>query len=265
MSAAVVQGLVQSGYDWWDLVPAVVGGVIGALAGGIPAWLLARRESKETLRRDKEQRTEQDLAAAFRIYTKLSMMVNDLASTLIQIEDVLTRPVEPNDEAPTQRRISAFAGASSEPELSFTAEDLYVLVGAGEADYLTELDLFARRYSVNVRTMHTYAQLKTKLHDLIAESEDIKFGPNDTIYTKTNDKNAMKLRMQARTLESVIVPLIETIRNDTVLGVKLAQQYGPKMKRLFGARKVPFFDFSDLRNALPELPIDEIDTPVSSS
>jgi hypothetical protein len=35
--------------QYWDLVPAVVGGIIGALAGGIPAWLLAKRQSDETL------------------------------------------------------------------------------------------------------------------------------------------------------------------------------------------------------------------------
>lgn len=258
-----VHQVAQVSYDWWDLVPAIVGGIIGALAGGIPAWLLARRESNENLRRDKEQRVEQELAAAFRIFTKLSIMVNDLASTLIQIEEMLLRPVDPNDEAPTQRRISAFAGAASEPELPFAPEELQILLAADEADYLMQLDLFARRYAGNLRALHTYGELKSKLHDLMAESEQVKFGPGNTILTKIDDKNAPKLRIQARTLESLIVPLIDAIRNDTVLGVRLALQYGPKMKAYFGNRRVPFFDFSDLKKVLPSLPIEEIDPPTS--
>jgi hypothetical protein len=243
--------LAQSAYEWWDLVPAIIGGVIGALAGGIPAWLLARRQSNETLRRDREQRTETELAAAFRIFTKLSLMVNDLASTLIQIEASLARPADPHDESPTQRRVPAMAGAPSDTDLAFTAEDLYVLIAAREEDYLADLDLFGRRYSANVRALYTYGGLKSKLHDLIAESEQIEFGPGDQIFTRIDAPNAAKLRMQARTLESVIVPLVEAMKNDLILGVRLAQQYGPKMKAYFGKRTVPFFDFTDLKETLP--------------
>lgn len=174
-----------------DLVPAVVGGVIGALAGGIPAWLLARRSSNESLRRDQESRTEAQLAAAFRIYTKLSMMVNDLASTLIQIEEMLKRPVDPRDESPTQRKVSAFAGSSVDSE-PFTAEELAVLVAANETDYLTDLELFGRRYSAFLRTLNTYGELKSKLHGSISESEDITFGPKDTLQTKTTAKKCRK-------------------------------------------------------------------------
>lgn len=68
--------------------------------------------------------------------------------------------------------------------------------------------------------------------------------------------------MQARTLESVIVPLIDGLRHDTVFGVKLAQEYGPKMKEYFGNRRIPFFDFSDLRSALPHLAIEEDGRPL---
>lgn len=200
--------IVQDSYDWWQLVPAVVGGVIGALAGGIPAWLLARRSSKESLSRDREIRKEAQLAAAFRIFTKLSMMVNDLASTLMQIEEMLKRPVDPYDESPTQRRVSAFAGASSEAE-RFSADELAILVAANETDYLTELDLFGRRYQAFLRTLGTYGQLKSKLHDLLSQSEDLQFGPGDTLRSRTTMKNAQILRMQSRTLESVAVPMID--------------------------------------------------------
>lgn len=67
-------------YEWWDLVPAVVGGIIGALAGGIPAWLLAKRQSDETLRRDQEQRTQNHKALAFSAAVKLLHIINSTIS-----------------------------------------------------------------------------------------------------------------------------------------------------------------------------------------
>jgi hypothetical protein len=248
----MLMGIIQ-GQEWWDLVPAIVGGVIGALAGGLPAWFLANKASKEAFARDKETRLQQELAAGFKIFSKLSVMVNDLASTLMQIEEMLERPFDPNDESPTQRRISAFAGANPEPELQFTADDLYVLVAAKETDYLTELDLFGRRYAANVRSLHTYGLLKAKLHDTIASSEDVLFLPGDAIATPAQGPGAVRLRLQARTLESLIVALIENFRKDTALGVRLAKQFYPKMKGYFKDQAVPGFEFTELPSSVQQL------------
>lgn len=122
--------LGQSAYDRWDLVPAIVGGIIGALAGGLPAWLLAKRASNETLARDRLAREDSDFASVFRIHTKLGAMVNDLAATTLQVREMLERPFDPRDESPTQRRVSAFAGKQARRDLTFAPEELAVLVSA---------------------------------------------------------------------------------------------------------------------------------------
>src|SRR3990170_1535127 len=230
-----------TGYDWWDLVPAIVGGVIGALAGGIPAWLLATRGSKETLARDRLAREDADFAAVFRIHTKLGAMVNDLVTTVLQIREMLERPFDPRDESPTQRRVSAFAGKQARRDLTFAPEELSVLVSAEKADFLTELDLFSRRYLANMVALEKYGEMKEALQDALCDCDDIQFGPNDVIMTSSQGSNANKIRLKARTLESVIVPLIEMMERDARHGVDLAEQFADKVKPHFPNRKVPGF------------------------
>lgn len=180
------------------------------------------------------------------------MMVNDLSGTLIQLREMLKRPFDPNDKCPTQRRVSAFAGRHYRPEASFTPDDLAIFVAAEEFNYLTELDLFGRRYMADMDALDTYGTLKAELHDLLSDSEDIQFGPGDVVMTRPDGRNANKLRMKARTLESLIVPLIRMMERDLHDGLRLACDFDVKLKPLFPGRKVPGFFFEDLRNELPD-------------
>lgn len=243
----------QSNYEWWDLVPSVVGGVLGALAGGIPAWVIAKRASKETLARDRLSRLETELATVFRVHTKLSMMINDLSSTLIQIREMLNRPFDPTDESPIQRRVSAFAGKQLQDNAAFTADELSVFVAANQLDYLTELDLFGRRYTADMISLDKYGQLKTEIHHLISESDDIEFGPDDVVVTKSSGAGSTKLRMKARTAESIIAPLIQMMEGDIKMGVKIASSFATNLKYYFPNCKVPGFDLTMLAQLLPDL------------
>jgi len=82
--------------EYWDLVPAVVGGVIGALAGGIPAWLLAKRQSDETLRRDREQRVENQKTLAFSVVVKLLHVINSTISLSNHVKSCLALRNDPD-------------------------------------------------------------------------------------------------------------------------------------------------------------------------
>lgn len=69
--------------------------------------------------------------------------------------------------------------------------------------------------------------------------------------TPLQGPNANKLRSKARTLESVIVPLIEMMERDAREGIRLAEQFADKVKPHFPNRKVPGFEFeSDVKKAL---------------
>ena len=233
----------QTPYDWWDLVPAIVGGIIGALAGGIPAWLLARRASREALERDRLNREEVELVQVFRVHTKLGIMVNDLTSTLLQIREMLARSYDPRDESPTQRRISAFAGKNFKTEAAFAPDELAIFMSAARPEYLTELDLFSRRYFADMEILDTYGRLKAELHDLVSDSDELRFGEGDRVSTSTVGRLANKLRMKARTLESIIVPCIAMMERDARNGINLAEKFDTVLKPHFPHRKIPGFEF----------------------
>ncbi|MBL8656932.1 MAG: hypothetical protein JNJ92_06170 [Altererythrobacter sp.] len=246
----------QSAYDWWELIPAIVGGIIGAFAGGIPAWLLARRASKETLLRDRLSREEAELAKVYSAHTKLGVMVNDLVTTVLLVRDMMTRPVDPRDESPTQRRVSAVAGKQLRPELLFSPDDLAIFIAANQPDYLSELDLFSRRYAADMNVLETYGVLKAELHNLISDCPEIRFGRGDAVSTPSTGPTANKLRMKARTLESVIVPLIEMMERDARHGMELAKRFDTVLKGHFPNRKVPGFQFErDIEAAFSAPPI----------
>ena len=223
------------------------------MAGGIPAWFLAKRASKETLDRDRLQRLDAELAIAFRVHTKLGIMFNDLSATVLQIREMLKRSFDPRDEAPVQRRVSAFAGKQLLRDISFTADELALFVAVNELDYLSELDLFARRYHSDMVALDTYGKLKTELHNLISDSAHVKFGPGDVILTRTDDPDAAKFRVKARTLESLIVPLIKMMEEDTRMGMRLAKQFDKKLKHHFPSRKVPGFDLGEAERLFPDI------------
>src|SRR5688500_16966465 len=65
---------------WSELVPAIVGGSIGALAGGIPAYFIARLGAREVLARDAAARLDQEKAAAFRAHVRIAQLVNGIFS-----------------------------------------------------------------------------------------------------------------------------------------------------------------------------------------
>lgn len=250
--------------DWWSLASAIIGGVIGSFAGGIPAWLLARRASREASKNERERQAELDQTAWFRIFVKLSTIANGLLSTLIQIDEMLTTSlVDEHDEAPTQRRVLAFAGLNSRDAVTFHADELQVLMKADEADYLSDLELLAQRHLAILLALEEYGRRKAKLHDFLTSVEGTSFGPKDTMSTHLIGANAIRARAEARALESIIAPAVEFLRRDSKFAIKLGEQFGPKMKKFFPTKKVPSFQFDRLQELSPgmmPLPEDPADT-----
>ena len=86
--AATLAGL-QLDDRTWDLVPAAVGGVIGALAGGVPAYALARLASKEAKRKDDETRLAADIALLYSAAQRLIDIANGLYTVCLQFNEQL--------------------------------------------------------------------------------------------------------------------------------------------------------------------------------
>lgn len=147
--------------EYWDLVPAVVGGVIGALAGGIPAWLLAKRQSNETLRRDREQRVENQKALAFSVVVKLLHVINSTISLSNHVKSCLALRNDPGRAhmEPWQVLVPMI-GHTDEGSIRFTADEMGVFAAANEYDFMQDMMLLAVRHSSSLATFQDYCAMR---------------------------------------------------------------------------------------------------------
>lgn len=145
--------------QYWDIVPAVIGGVIGALAGGVPAWLIAKRQSNETLARDREQRKNAEKALAFGSSVKLLTIVNSLFSLNNHVQSCMAIRQQPGREnmQPWQVLIP-MVGHTDEGDVRFSAEEMAVFAAAGEYDYMQDMMLLALRHASSLETFRQYCQ-----------------------------------------------------------------------------------------------------------
>jgi hypothetical protein len=229
-------------YEWRDLVAAVVGGVIGSLAGGIPAYFLARRASKEVLKRDEEQRRAEEKVSAVRLFSKLSVVANSLLSLNQQVEEMLaSRTVSPQDAAPTQRRLSAIVGFSAEMEMRFDAEDLAILVAAKRVEYLGEVQLLGRRHAALFDSLQVYRERKERFADLIASVGSHEVASDGLVTSKIPAELSSRIKVEEATLESLAVAIVANLSRDCELAQGVTRKFGPAMYSHFGDQTVPFF------------------------
>ncbi len=241
--------VIQEGYEWWDLIPAILGGIIGALAGGLPAYALAKRATKEALARDSKVRDELDRAKAFRIFGTLQAIVNSFFTTRMMIDEMLERPIDPNERAPIQKRVNAMVGFTGEMSFLFHPDDLALLVAANHPDYLTDLELVSRRHAAIMSGLQSFGEFKDRLGQLLLEATKHEFAPDGTVVSHIPTDLAPRVQISEMQLESIIAPLVQMLHDNTELVIKTAEQFGPIMKSYFGSGggKIPAFDVADLR------------------
>lgn len=247
MPNLVVRVIERSG-DWWDLVPAVVGGIIGALAGGLPALWLAKRASKENAARERSLRDEEELAKAFRLFAVFSSIMNSFFSTRMQIDDMLAQPAKVGDTTSYQRRIKGLVGFSGEQSLEFNANDLALLVAAKASDYLVKLTLISRRHSAVMAALSSYAEYRDRFTQFMLQVGEHDIQPSGEIGTSVPRALAPQVLIREFQLETIIRPTVEMIEEDTPKLIEAAEEFGRIMKTHFGD-KGPLlgFDASDLR------------------
>lgn len=114
-----------SGYNWWDLVPAIVGGFAGAVAGGIASYVLAVRGSREIRDRDSDDRLQRTRARVFRTFSEFVQIFSSFGTIY---ENVITQlrlsSCRLGDHAPNQRAIRPLANLGSERLVTFDADDI---------------------------------------------------------------------------------------------------------------------------------------------
>ncbi len=221
--------------EYWDLVPAIVGGVIGALAGGIPAWLLAKRQSDEALRRDREQRLESQKALAFSAAVKLLHIINStvslrnhVRSCFALLDDAGRSHMEP------WQVLLPMIGHTDEGTIRFSSEEMAVFAAAKEYDLMQDMMLLALRHSASLATFLEYCTMRNDFRAI--GPKPVYFdGQIGGVTLSLEEVNSFK--PYTIPMNNAAMGLHSGLDEDQKLARSVAERFGPATARYFGVEQ----------------------------
>jgi hypothetical protein len=161
--AQICQKLIESS----EMTSAIVGGLIGALAGGIPAWLLAKRQSNETLRQDREQRVDNQKALAFSVVVKLLHVIDSTISLSNHVKSCMALRNDPaRGHMEPWQVLVPMIGHTDEGSIRFTSEEMAVFAAANEYDFMQDMMLLAVRHSSSLATFKEYCVMRNEFREI---------------------------------------------------------------------------------------------------
>jgi hypothetical protein len=246
--------IIQTSINWWDLVPAILGGVIGALAGGIPAYYLSKSATQEALRRDQLSRDANDRLSGLQLYLALSRTGNDVFSARQQIDEMLARPVSEGDKFPTQRQLSVFSGGNSSTINPFAELDLSPFAAANGIELINQLDLLGRCYVTQIVIISDYRTHKERLFELYELSAEADAKDAETLVFKLDRaQHGAKLAIREQTAESIAQGVVEAIMRNCTLFYDASKSYNAAVTGFLSHLNLPQIDLSLVLQRFPEL------------
>lgn len=246
--------IIQTAINWWDLVPAIVGGIIGALAGGIPAYFLSKSASKEMSVRDESARKSVEHLAMLRLYLTLFHVGNDVFSARKQIDAMVLRPVGEDERFPTQRRLSAFAGMQNVATNPFSNLDLSPLASVDGIELINQLDLLGRCYLSQISILNDFRNQKERLFELYEQSEEAAINSSETFTFKLDRQQfATKLKVREAHAETVANGVVEAVKRNSQLVYRANEAYNDIASNFLARLNLPLIDQAGAIERFPDL------------
>ena len=236
-----MSGAVGETSQYWDLVPAIIGGVIGALAGGIPAWLLAKRQSDETLRRDQEQRRETEKSLAFRVSVKLLTIINNTISLRNHVQRCVALIAQPgNAHMELWQVIVPMVGFTDEGTERFDAEEMAVFAAADEHEFMMDAILVAQRHASSLASFLAYCQQRQALLAIAPRPQNFVGQMGTAMLTQ---EQVDDLKSYTLPLNSIAAGLVTGLEEDMRIARSVATNFGPITKKYFNVSKFVSLSF----------------------
>lgn len=235
--AAICQQLIETS----DIASAIVGGLIGALAGGIPAWALAKRQSNEVLRRDREQCIENQKALAFAVVVKLLHIINSTVSLSNHVKSCLALRDDPaRAHMEPWQVLVPMIGHTDEGSIRFTADEMGVFAAAKDYDFMQEMMLLAVRHSSSLATFQEYCAKRDEFRAIGPKPTDFDGQIGGGWLTPEED---IKLKPYTIPMNNIVVGLDAGLDEDVRLARTVAEKFGPVTARYFDVKQFATLTF----------------------
>lgn len=243
-----MSGAVEQSLQHYNLMPTIIGGVIGiagavigGLAGGLPAWLLAKRQSNETLRRDREQRTEREKALAFSVSVKLLIVVNSTINLRNHVQTCLAvRRLPGNENMEPLSALVPMIGHTDEGTVRFVAEEMAVFEAAKERDFMMDTMLLGQRHASSLASFQKYCELREELSAIMPTSDAFEGEMGSVMLTR---EQLLRLKPRTIMLNSLVIQLENGLEEDLRLARNVALAFGPIVQRYFNEPTFPGVSF----------------------
>jgi hypothetical protein len=218
-----------------DMASAIVGGLIGALAGGIPTWALAKRQSNEVLRRDREQRMDNQKALAFAVVVKLLHIINSTVSLSNHVKSCLALRDDPaRAHMEPWQVLVPMIGHTDEGSIRFTADEMGVFAAANENDFMQDMMLLAVRHSSSLATFQEYCTMRNDFRAIGPKPSDFD-GQIGGGWLTAEEINSFK--PYTIPMNNIVVGLNAGLDEDVRLARSVADKFGPVTARYFKVKQ----------------------------
>ncbi|WP_156818721.1 hypothetical protein [Sphingomonas sp. Mn802worker] len=157
----------------WDLLTSVTGGIIGALAGGVPAYALAVKATREATAKDEANQLQLDLGTLQSAFVKLLEIVNGTYTICSQINEMLYN-AHANGHKDWQlwQKVLPLLGADVGPSVRFDSREIALFMRKLESnDFANALTLLDKRYEALKAVVKSYSDRRERLMAMLPASE----------------------------------------------------------------------------------------------
>jgi len=242
------------GGEFWA---AIVGAVVGAVASAVPAWLLARKASAETLRRDSEERRRADRVSGLQFFLVLSQVGNDVLSARNQVEQMLSeRPIGSDERAPVQRRISILARSPLSPHNPFSDCDLAIFAHSEGIELINRVELLGRSYQTQISLFAEYRTQKQRLFEVYEQAKERKQSSKGTTIYTLNPSFGIIIAERETLCETLAVGLVECLRENSKAVFEISRFYDELVQTNLEELNLPRINMRKALDLFPDL-VDE--------
>ncbi|GEM_PF-1941594 len=247
-----------AGTDWWDLVPAAVGGIIGAFAGGIAAYILAVRASREQRKERIAAKEQSDRAKLFRLFTHISVVTNSLLNTILTIRLMyIDSSISIDEKYPNQMVIREIANLDFEDYISIDADEISIFYENDHPEFANDLQNLLNQFNAVLSSLRKFNSAKREVVDHLMLAEEHEIDDDGAVKSRLSSEHRAKMLLLQARCESVIAPTLKNLIYAANLALRLAEQYRTIARScLPNGSKFPGFpqeEIDRMRNDFPEL------------
>ncbi len=233
------QALAPTSDQTWNLASGIIGGILGALAGGIPAYFIAERGSKIAAERDKEVQLDRNAATLQSAFVKL-LEIHDCLKTLrLNIDEMIADTAQRYEEGtPLWQRVTPMIGIPAAEWTRFDSAEIALFMGNENEDVFASLLIHAQRNFAALMALVTlYGERRTELMAMLPLQPE----GNGRFHARVNQTEVPSVAHRAAELEKMMIDINEAVRADEAAAADLCAQFNERAASVVPGRRVPNF------------------------